>query len=125
MVGLAGEGRTILISSHQVAEVERVASHVAFLAGGRLLLAATMDELRRRIVRLRLRYEAQPPDAGTLGTVLQRNGSGRVWQAVIQDPDRRAVETLRAAAGIHDFEEAPLGLEDLYLALLARKEEAP
>jgi len=30
MVDLAGGGRTILISSHQIAEVERVASHVAF-----------------------------------------------------------------------------------------------
>src|SRR5262249_34991646 len=40
MVELAGEGRTILISSHQIAEVERVASHVAFLAQGQLLLVA-------------------------------------------------------------------------------------
>src|SRR5262249_18739075 len=50
MVGLAAEGRTILISSHQIAEIERVASHVAFLAHGRLLLAGTLDDLRRRLV---------------------------------------------------------------------------
>ena len=31
MVELAAEGRTVVISSHQIAEVERVASHVAFL----------------------------------------------------------------------------------------------
>ena len=46
MVDLASDGRTILISSHQIAEVERIASHVAFVARGRLLLAAPMDELR-------------------------------------------------------------------------------
>src|SRR5439155_14284921 len=57
MVELAGEGRTILISSHGIAEVERVASHVAFLAHGRLLLTAALDELRQRLVRFRLRYE--------------------------------------------------------------------
>jgi len=125
MVGLAGEGRTILISSHQIAEVERVASHVAFLAQGRLLLTATMDELRQRIVRVRLRFETQPPDPAPLGTVLQRNGSGRLWQAVIQDPDRKAVEALRTTTGIHDFEEEPLALEEVYCALLERKETAP
>jgi ABC-2 type transport system ATP-binding protein len=124
MVGLAGEGRTILISSHQIAEVERVASHVAFMARGKLLLTATMDELRQRIVKLRLRYETEPPDPARLGTVLQRNGTGRLWQAVIQDPNRSAVEHLRAASGIHDFEEAPLGLEEVYCALLERKEAA-
>src|SRR5437588_931704 len=56
MVGMAGSGRTILISSHQIAEVERVASHVAFIVHGRLLLTASMDELKQQIVRLRLRY---------------------------------------------------------------------
>ena len=46
MVDLAGEGRTVLLSSHQVAEVERVASHVAILHQGKLLLAEPLDELR-------------------------------------------------------------------------------
>jgi ABC-2 type transport system ATP-binding protein len=122
MVSLAGQGRTILIASHQVAEVERVASHVAFLHQGRLLLATSLEELRKRVVRFRLRFERQPPDAAALGTVLQRNGAGRQWQAVIRDPDRKAVETLRAAEGIDDFEEMALGLEDVYVALLAREE---
>src|SRR5262245_40567751 len=122
MAGLAAEGRTILISSHQIAEVERVASHVAFLAHGKLLLAATVDELRQRVVRFRLRYEERPPDAAALGTVLERNGAGKQWQAVVQDPNRAAVEALREAEGVHDFEEGPLGLEEVYLALMARKE---
>lgn len=123
MVKLAGKGRTILISSHQIAEVERVASHVAFLAQGRLLLAAPMDELRQRIVRLRLRYEGNPPNATQLGTVLARNGAGRQWQAVLQDPNRLALDALHTTEGIHDVEEAPLSLEEMYAVLLARKEE--
>jgi len=118
MVDLAGEGRTILISSHQIAEVERVASHVAFLHQSRLLLAATMDELRQRVVRLRLRYDRHAPDADRLGTVLQRNGAGKQWQAVILDPVREAVDELQVADGIFDFEEAPLDLEEVYCALL-------
>ena len=32
MVDLAGAGRTVLLSSHQIGEVERVASHIAILA---------------------------------------------------------------------------------------------
>jgi ABC-2 type transport system ATP-binding protein len=120
MVDLAGAGRTIFISSHQIAEVERIASHVAFLDKGRLLLAAPLDELRERVVRLRLRHEGRPPAADRLGTVLQRNGTGRLWQAVLLDPDRLALNELRRDAGVHDVEEAPLSLEDIYLALLTR-----
>jgi ABC-2 type transport system ATP-binding protein len=124
MVELAGEGRTILISSHQIAEVERVASHVAFLSQGKLLLTATMDELRQRIIRLRLRYEGQAPAPAALGTVLEQNGAGKQWEVVILDPDRPAVEAFRAAEGVYDFEEGPLALEEVYYALLGRKEDA-
>lgn len=124
MVGLAAEGRTIVISSHQIAEVERVASHVAFLAQGRLLLTAPLDEVRRRIIRLQLRYETQVPDAAGLGAVLQRNGSGKQWHAVVQDPRTEAVAALRAAEGIHDLEVSGLSLEEIYCALLSRKEDA-
>lgn len=125
MVDLAGEGRTILISSHQIAEVERIASHVAFLAHGRLLLSATMDDLRRRLVRFQLRYEGRAPDPAPLGHVLQRNGTGRQWEVVVLDPDREAVEELRAADGVSDFSTSPLNLEEAYCALLARKEGRP
>jgi ABC-2 type transport system ATP-binding protein len=122
MVGMAAEGRTVLISSHQIAEVERVASHVAFLARGRLLLSATMDELRQRLVRYRLSFEGEPPDASRLGTVLARNGTGRQWQAVIQNPVAEAVAALRQAAGVAEFEESPLTLEEAYAALTAQEE---
>jgi ABC-2 type transport system ATP-binding protein len=122
MVDLAAEGRTILISSHQIAEVERVATHVAFLANGKLLLTASMDELRQRVMRYRLRYETQAPDAAPLGRVLERNGSGKLWQAVVLDPIRPAVEQLREGEDVFDFEETPLNLEEVYCALLTQKE---
>jgi len=122
MVEMAGDGRTILISSHQIAEVERVASHVAFMSEGQLLFVSTMDDMKQRLVRFRLRYEDDSPDAGSLGRVLLRNGTGKKWEAVIQDPNWAAVEKLRDAAGIFDFEATPLALEEAYCALLARKE---
>lgn len=122
MVGLAGQGRTILISSHQVAEIERVASHVAFLAKGKVLLTAPMDELRDLIVRVRCRCDGSWPDAAALGTVLTEQSVGGKYQVVLRAPDRAALERLRWAPGIHDYEEAPLGLEEIYCALLGRKD---
>ncbi|HEY7311673.1 MAG TPA: ABC transporter ATP-binding protein [Gemmataceae bacterium] len=120
MVELAGAGRTILLSSHGIAEVERVASHVGFMAEGRLLLAASIEELRKRIVRVRLRFEGPIPDPACLGTVLEFETSGRLWQAVLQDPDRAALEELRGYDSILDMEETPLSLEEMYTALLVR-----
>ncbi len=120
MVDLAGEGRTILISSHGIAEVERVASHAAFMAEGKLLLAAPLEELRRRIVRVRLMHEGTPPDPTPLGTVLDREYSGRQCQVVLQDPNREALDALAISEGISSYEESPLTLEEMYTAVMAR-----
>jgi ABC-2 type transport system ATP-binding protein len=124
MVDLAGSGRTILLSSHGIAEVERVASHAAFLANGRLLLASPLDDLRQRLIRLRLRFDGAPPEAAALGTVLEEELSGRQWQAVLQDPNRLALEGLRHSEGVSSFEELPLSLEEMYTALLGRYHRA-
>ena len=121
MVRLAGQGRTILICSHQVAEVERIASHVAFMHAGKSLLTATMDELREQLVRVRVRCEGSRPLGSALGTVLQEQTTGAQWQVILRAPDRKALETLRRAPGIHDYEETPLGLEEIYCALFAKE----
>ena len=51
-------GTTVLFSSHIVSDLERVASRVAFLHQGRLLLDRSLDELKEDVVRV-----AVPADA--------------------------------------------------------------
>ena len=42
---IAGEGRTVLFSSHLLDEVERVADHVTMMSDGRVALSAPMSEV--------------------------------------------------------------------------------
>jgi ABC-2 type transport system ATP-binding protein len=42
---LAGEGKTIIMASHLLDEVEKVCTHVAILKKGRLLTAGAVDEV--------------------------------------------------------------------------------
>jgi ABC-2 type transport system ATP-binding protein len=120
LVELAASGRTILISSHSIAELEKACTHVGLLRDGKLILSTTLEELRKKVRRLSLRFSDQPPDAGALGTVLERNGTGRFWQVLVQDPDPAAVAALRERAGVSDFEDVPVSLEEVYAALMAR-----
>lgn len=124
MVRLAGQGRTILISSHQIAEIERVASHVAFLAKGKVLLAAPMADLRDMVLRVRFRCDGSRPAAHALGTPLQEEGVGGRWQVIVREPRREALDELRRGPGISDYEEMPLSLEEVYCALLGKKDGA-
>jgi ABC-2 type transport system ATP-binding protein len=120
---LAATGRTILISSHSIAELERACTHVGLLREGKLILDTTLDDLRKKVRRISLRFAERPPDAAELGTVLERNGTGRFWQTLLQDPDASAIERLRNTAGITDFEDVPVTLEEVYAALMAKSAE--
>jgi ABC-2 type transport system ATP-binding protein len=120
LVELAATGRTILISSHSIAELEKACTHIGLLREGKLILSMTLEELRKKFRRLSLRFTDQPPSSSGLGTVLEQNGTGRFWQILVQNPEPRAVASLRNLPGVSDFEDLPVSLEELYAALMAR-----
>src|SRR5450755_4753711 len=43
---IAGEGRTVLFSSHLLDEVEQVADHVTMISQGKIVLSASLDSIR-------------------------------------------------------------------------------
>lgn len=120
LVELAARGRTILISSHSIAELEKACTHVGLLRDGKMILSTTLEELRKNVRRLSLRFGANPPDASGLGTVLERNGSGRFWQVLVQNPDPSTIASLRNNPEVSDFEDVPVSLEEVYSALMSR-----
>jgi ABC-type multidrug transport system ATPase subunit len=50
----AGEGRTLLLSSHYLSEVERVADWIGIIDQGKLLLEAQLDDVRTNFRRIRV-----------------------------------------------------------------------
>jgi ABC-2 type transport system ATP-binding protein len=117
---LAATGRTVLISSHSIAELEKASTHAGMLKDGKMILSSTLDEMRKKVRRISLRFAEQPPDPSGLGTVLERNGTGRFWQVLLQDPDAGALAALRGSSSISDFEDSAVTLEEVYAALMAK-----
>ena len=73
--GLAAEGRTVVLSSHLMSEVEATADHVLVIGRGRLLADTSVREFTQRSAGSHVRVVS--PDAGTLVALLERAG-GRV-----------------------------------------------
>ncbi len=61
--GLVERGReaTIFISSHDLAEIENLASHVGYLEQGRLRFSEEMSSLAERFREVELTFDAPPP----------------------------------------------------------------
>jgi ABC-2 type transport system ATP-binding protein len=120
LTDLAAAGRTVLISSHSIAELEKACTHVGLLKDGKMIMSSTLETVRRQVRRISLRFADQPPDPSPLGTVLERNGTGRFWQVLVQNPDSSAIESLKGNPNVSDFEDTPVSLEEVYAALMSR-----
>jgi ABC-2 type transport system ATP-binding protein len=129
MVDLAGAGRTVLLSSHQISEVERVASHVALLHKGKLVLAQPLDDLKSRTFLLSLTFAsrdhpATPPEGRTL-ELIDAADAPRQAQWLVRAADRAACEVVRALPGVERLEiEAP-SLEEIYIGYMRARRPVP
>lgn len=66
LVSMVAENElTVLLSSHQLHEVERVADGLAIMRSGRVVLQGELDELRQRVRRVEVRW---PVGDSTFGT---------------------------------------------------------
>jgi ABC-2 type transport system ATP-binding protein len=115
IAGRAGEsGTTVFFSTHIVTDLERVASHVALLHGGRLMINAPMDDLKETHARLTLASEADIPPhlAGELSRRRHRDGSVSL---VIERRPGEQWPVIGASAG---SALESLSLEDLFVEVI-------
>ena len=67
---VAGQGRTVLLSSHTLSEVEQVADRVAILRRGRLVVVDSLEGLRKVAVQhLEIEFAGTPPRPDELRAV--------------------------------------------------------
>jgi len=116
---IAEEGRTVLFSSHLLDEVERVADRVAMLHHGRILMAASIDEIHDTHRRVTLRFDEPLSSAPSLVGSLSASGQGAEWTYVCGGESlqvRRAAEALGATV----VDEAALSLDEVFLNRVSR-----
>lgn len=89
-------GRTVLLSSHSLAEVERVADHVGFIRGARLVEQTSMEEMTSRAVRRATFRFPEPLAEGDVETALAVEP---VREVVLADAGRTATLTYQGAVG--------------------------
>jgi ABC-2 type transport system ATP-binding protein len=115
LVARCSEGTTVFFSSHQIAEVERIADQVCILHAGRLVLDSSLDDLRQSYRRIDLIFPSVPSehDFRIMGVEDVRSRGHQM--SVLASRNADAV-----IARAHDFEATsidvtPVGLRDVFL----------
>ena len=84
MVDVSASGRTVLLSSHQIPEVERVADIVAIVNQGKLLVCDTLDNLKETMEQWVVTLKDETSELpSTQSTVVLREGRGSRRQRLL------------------------------------------
>jgi ABC-2 type transport system ATP-binding protein len=117
IIDVSADGtRSVILSSHIVSDIERLANKIWILKDHRLFWHGDFDTLKESIVRIHIR--AARPFAATLSipNALSLQVDATAATAVVRDWDSELHESLRARLDA-EIEIEPLGLEDIFLEL--------
>jgi ABC-2 type transport system ATP-binding protein len=135
IASLADEGRTVVLSSHLLDEVERTCDAVAIVDHGRVIRQGPIDELIRGAGAIVVQVDCAEParakqlidEAGiAAGTALAHTGLTVTMRAgasreAVADLNRRLV---RAEIDVYGLREVQTSLEDWFLSVTSRLGEA-
>ena len=106
---VAEHGTTVLISSHNLRELEDICDHVGIMDRGRMLLERSLADMQGSTVKVQMVGDA-PPQL----EVLHETSSGRLKTLVVRgDPD--SVTRAVAASRPDYFDVLPLSLEEIFI----------
>ena len=113
MQDVAERGTTVLVSSHNLRELEDVCDHVGIMKDGRMLLEKGLDELQDELVKVQLAFA----DGGALPDgldILHSSSMGRLQQLVLRGSADEIRERLAAANPLF-VDTVPLTLEEIFI----------
>lgn len=124
--------RGVLITSHLIDDVERIADRVAFLRHGEISVCGDIEELRNRYRKTRFELENRE-DSGLKAALTDLIGVERFVQDPVLPPNERQVlfndfsqslvSEIEKRANVRAVETRRLSLRDIYFEILSGEEE--
>ena len=112
---VAREGSTVFFSSHQLAEVEQIADHVAIIDRGQAVVAGALDDLRAQYQRIQLVFQDNAPEIKVHAPGTHRvRRQGRVVTVLSSTTGDAVINELRGYRPA-SFEVSPVTLKDIFL----------
>ena len=114
MADVAEHGTTVLVSSHNLRELEDVCDHVGIMNKGKVLLERSLSDLQENIVKLQVVWSGEVPALPGDLAVLHTSHVGRVYTYIV----RGNAEDIRGRMALLSplmLEALPLSLEEIFI----------
>jgi ABC-2 type transport system ATP-binding protein len=115
LLELSGRGTTLIMSTHQMDEVERMCDRILMLNEGKVMLYGGLNEIKQQFgLSVAVRYEGKFPH---IGNVLGINDYGNYAELVVEkDADTQAIlRTLTNSVKIQKFEVKQRSMNEIFI----------
>jgi ABC-2 type transport system ATP-binding protein len=121
---LREEGKTVLISSHILSDVERVADEIGIIAQGKLRISEPLDRLKETVKKVRFFGFQRSGNHVEIPDALHFSRTGNEVVATMRVADESQVAKV-AAANRCQYEVIHLNLEDIFVEMVREPKEQP
>ena len=112
---VAERGTTVLVSSHNLRELEDVCDHVGILDHGRVLLERSLSDLQDNTVKLQVAYPGvTEPVLPAEMQILHRSHVGRVYTYIVRGSREDILRRMQITQPVL-LESIPLTLEEIFI----------
>lgn len=113
MSDVAENGTTVLVSSHNLRELEDVCDHVGIMNEGRILIEQSLSELQENISKVQL---AMPDDSALPEglDILHKSSTGRLQTIIVRGSAEEVTNTLATCSPLF-MDVIPLTLEEIFI----------
>ena len=124
MGDVAEHGTTVLVSSHNLRELEDVCDHVGILSRGRVLIERSLSDLQENLVKMQVVFqEKEMPRMPEDLQILHVSRVGRIHTLIVRGGATEVTNRL-AAFGPILLEALPLTLEEIFIYELGGEDYA-
>ena len=113
MADVAENGTTVLVSSHNLRELEDVCDNVGIMNKGKIMIERSLNELQENIVKIQLAL----PDGESLPEgldILHKSNTGRLQSLIMHGTQEELTEKLQSAHPLF-IDAVPLTLEEIFI----------
>lgn len=105
---------TILMSSHNLREVEDICDHIGMIHNGRIVFEKELDELKEDIHKIQVAYKNEVPEELEYINVLHAEKRGSVYLYIIKGNEDEVMEKIRRTNPVI-LDILPLTLEEIFI----------
>jgi len=111
---VALNGTTVVVSSHNLRELEDVCDHVGIMHNGKVIIERSLSELQSGVYKLQAAFDAELPETIPGLTELHRTRSGRVHTIIVRGDGDEAAARLAEFSPLF-IDVVPLTLEEIFI----------